>query len=143
MSDDNPGMNHPKFLAQQFKPGQSGNPKGRPRRKSFEVIVREILDESIPKLDAEGKETGDHITKRELLARAFVNSMLKRNAQLIKEFLAREWPAVEKHELSGNIGVASPEDLDSLEARLDLIAREIEEERASGEPGSGGNSGTH
>lgn len=73
----------PGFVAQQWKPGQSGNPKGRPKRPSMETLVAQILDERLPNSDQ---------TKRELLARVFVDEMLKRNGRMIREYLAREWP---------------------------------------------------
>jgi len=88
----NAGTEHPAFIASQFKPGQSGNPAGRPPRKSFEEIVATILDEHVEQLD------GD---KRELVARIFVDELLCRNSRLIREFLARVWPAPLKHEVSG------------------------------------------
>jgi len=76
--------------ATQWKPGESGNPQGRPPRLTFETIVARVLDEEIP---------GSDTTKREALARVFVDSMLKRNGQMIREYLARAWPAVQKHEV--------------------------------------------
>jgi len=90
----NPGMEHPKFQEQKWKKGQSGNPGGRPKgRVSFEAIVAQVLDETLI-------QKGVPITKRELLARVFVDQMLKKNSQLIREFLSREWPVVQEHELS-------------------------------------------
>ena len=91
--------------ATRWKKGQSGNPKGMNGRPRFESVVAKILDEKIP---------GADVTKREAVARVFVNALLKSNGQLIKEFLAREWPAVQKHEVDLP-GVES----DSLEAALD------------------------
>ena len=76
--------------ATRWKKGQSGNPKGLNGRPRFEAVVAKILDEHIP---------GSYVTKREAVARIFVNALLKSNGQLIKEFLAREWPAVQKHEV--------------------------------------------
>jgi hypothetical protein len=93
--------------AYQWKPGQSGNPKGPTPRPKFEAVVAKILDEKIPYAD------GD-VTKREALARVFVNAMLKNNGQMIREYLAREWPAVQKHELE-----LPPVEQPALEAVLD------------------------
>ena len=88
-----------------FKPGQSGNPAGAKKRPKFEHVVAQILDEVVP---------GSDLTKREALARVFVDSMLKRNGQMIREYLARAWPAVQKHEV--DLPRIEP---DALEAALD------------------------
>ncbi len=80
-----------------WKPGQSGNPKGRPRRPSFESLVADILDEEL-----EGGDTP--MSRRKALAIVFVDAMLKRNTQLIKEYLGREWPVVQQLEFSGRGG---------------------------------------
>ncbi len=76
--------------ATQWKKGQTGNPNGRPGKVRFEAIVAKILDEKIP---------GSDTTKREALALVFVDAMLKRNGQMIREYLAREWPAIQKLEV--------------------------------------------
>lgn len=80
----------PQLKEYRFKKGQSGNPAGRPKRMSFEAMVEHVLDEQIP---------GGGVSKREALARVFVDTMLHRNASMIREFLMREWPAVQKHEV--------------------------------------------
>lgn len=76
--------------ATRWKKGQSGNPDGLRKRPSFESVVAKVLDEVVP---------GSDQTKREMLARVFVTAMLKKSAPLIREYLAREWPAVQKHEV--------------------------------------------
>lgn len=73
-----------------WKKGQSGNPAGAKPRVSFEWHVARILDEAVP---------GADVSKREALARLFVDSMFKRNGQMIREYLAREWPVVQHHEV--------------------------------------------
>jgi hypothetical protein len=73
-----------------WKPGESGNPNGLGKRLSFEKCVAKILDEKFDKTDQ---------TNREQLARVFVDAMLQCNGRLIKEFLAREWPAIQKLEV--------------------------------------------
>jgi len=104
----------------QWKPGQSGNPKGRPKRLTLEEHIRKVLDEPV-----DGTDGWDG---HEALARVIVNMMVKRNAPIIKEYMEREWPKIQRHELSGDGGgpieVASESDwtrfasaLDRLEAR--------------------------
>jgi hypothetical protein len=73
-----------------WKPGESGNPNGLGKRLSFEKCVARILDEKFERTDQ---------TKREQLARVFVDAMLQCDGRLIKEFLAREWPAIQKLEV--------------------------------------------
>lgn len=109
----------------QWKPGQSGNPKGRPRRPSFEAIVATVLDEQLP---------GSDITKREALARVFVDAMLKRNGQMIREFLLREWPAVTKHEV--DFPGAEPNDLEAALDRFLAAQGEVEVPRKPNGNGS-------
>jgi hypothetical protein len=80
----------------QWKPGQSGNPKGRPKRLTLEEQVYKVLDE-----EQEGTGGWD---RHEALARVIVDMMLKRNPTIIKEYLARAWPQVQRHEHAGDGG---------------------------------------
>jgi hypothetical protein len=109
-------MQHPKWKAAQFKPGQSGNPGGRGKRASFEAIVAQILDEKIP---------GADMQKREALARVFVDQMLKRDGAMIRAYLDREWPARQLHELdanlSGEVEVSREGEWKQLTSGLDRI----------------------
>ena len=79
----------PEMVAAQWKPGQSGNPGGRAKKETFECIVARVLDERVPGTDKR---------KREALARVFIDMLLKRNGQMLREYLAREWPATQKIE---------------------------------------------
>jgi len=110
-----------RLKATMWKKGQSGNPSGLNGRPRFEAVVAKILDEKIP---------GADVTKREAVARVFVTALLKSNGQLIREFLAREWPAVQKHEVDLP-GVEQP----ALEAAMDSFIESEESEvpeRANG-----------
>ena len=125
-----PGMQHPKWKAQQFKPGQSGNPGGRGKRVSFEALVAQILDERIP---------GNDMQKREALARVFVDQMLKRDGAMIRAFLDREWPARQLHELdanlSGEVEVSREGEWKQLASGLDRIkscGREVPARKGNG-----------
>lgn len=110
------GINHPKMVAQRFKPGQSGNPAGTQKRPTMETLVAKVLDERIP---------GSDKTKREALARVFVDEMLKRKGYAIKEYLEREWPKVQKHEVSGPDGdpleISGESAWDRLSSSMDRV----------------------
>ena len=58
-----------------FKPGQSGNPKGKPKgRKSYKGIVAAILNEKIPVNTPRGRK---RMTKLEALIQTNMNNALK------------------------------------------------------------------
>ena len=99
--------------AQKFKPGQSGNPNGRPPRPSLESLVRDVMDEEI-QVKVAGQDVT--ITKREAIARIVIEDTLKRKTPILKELLKREWPEVTRHELSGPGG--SPIELEDARGRL-------------------------
>jgi hypothetical protein len=83
--------------ATQWKPGQSGNPAGRPKRESFESIVQRLLDLDHPNKDVD-------CSRREYIARQFVDMMEGRNDKVLKEFADRVWPKLTKHEITGRDG---------------------------------------
>lgn len=64
--------------------GVSGNPAGRPKRPSFEALVQAELDKR--------GQTG--VTKREELARQFVEMLETGGMREMRELLARVWPEV-------------------------------------------------
>jgi hypothetical protein len=107
-----------------FKKGESGNPAGRPKRPSFETLVAQVLDEELP---------GKDCSKREALARVFVNTMLAQNASMIREFLAREWPAVSKHEVDLP-GIGS----EALDAALDRWLEPVDAPEVQGRSNGSG-----
>lgn len=128
----------PQLVANAWKPGQSGNPKGRPKVPTFEMLVAKILSEKVKSTNAEGKKISS--TKRELVARVFVDELMKRNAGLLREFLARAWPAVQKHEHA----LTESAEADEVVAQLAQFARA---KRANGDgreadaPGPNGSDG--
>lgn len=75
----------------QFKPGQSGNPNGRPiGRKSMHAIIREEMSRMI--IVKEGKEVSE-IPIKQALGRRWVNEALKGNlkaAKILIQFMPNE-----------------------------------------------------
>lgn len=102
--------------ATQWKPGQSGNPKGSTKRPSFEEIVSKVLSERIP---------GSDVTKREGLARVFVDMLLKRNGAMIKEFMARDWPVINRHQVE--VEGSDPVKVPTTDERLSAVAELLQE----------------
>lgn len=111
--------NHPKNIpamaAGMFQPGKSGNPNGRPARKSMEQIVEEQLDKV-----AGQDEHGNDITKRELLGMKFIDMMLHGNSTaMVKEYLERKWPKIRRVEMEA-----------TLDGKLQLIEMDEEDQKA-------------
>jgi hypothetical protein len=62
-------------LHSRFKPGQSGNPSGRPKNsKNLKTLFHEVLNEQIPLIDGNQSKK---VTKAEALIRRLVISALK------------------------------------------------------------------
>lgn len=119
----------PKALEKyKWKPGQSGNPKGRPRKKTLEELIYEVLDEEQP-----GTGGWD---RHEALARVIVDMMLKRDGRIIKEYMARVWPQVQRHELSGEGGgpieVVSESEWDAFARALPRVEQRPARPRLNG-----------
>jgi len=75
----------------QFKRGQSGNPRGRPRKsKQVEALIRHELDITIV-LKEGGREV--RISKREAIIKQLVNSAIKGDAKPLQMMIAH----LEKH----------------------------------------------
>jgi len=74
-----------------FKPGQSGNPRGRPRKnRSIESMIKRELDLTIAITEG-GREL--RISKREAIVKQFVNRAIKGDAKPLQMMLAH----LEKH----------------------------------------------
>ena len=81
-----------------FKPGQSGNPRGRPKgRKNFQTILNEILSQKVTIRE------GDKIrkvTKAEAVAMTLTNHAMKGNAKAITTLLAASPELTEKEAIT-------------------------------------------
>lgn len=76
----------PAFVDAQWKPGQSGNPAGRPKKKSFEEVMKDYLEGQLPN-DAQGR------TRLEaMVAIVFSEGVTKRNAKVMIALLDRLYP---------------------------------------------------
>lgn len=84
----------------------------RTKRQTFDVILNRILDE-----DLQG--TGQ--SKREALVRVFVNGMLRSNEGMIREYLRREWPAID------HLALSSASDTEAMRARQAALPAEVRE----------------
>lgn len=106
-----------KGLSTQWKPGQSGNPSGRPPTKTFTEICNRILDERVDENDV------NSITKREQLCRTIITQALAGHKVAIKELLARLDPAPQFNiNVNNNVTMTNEE----LEARLMQLKNDTE-----------------
>ena len=87
----------PEFVAQQFKPGQSGNPSGRAKgHRTLKGWIQLILNtESVETQD------GKTMSKGEALARRLVNGALRANVdrQFMEIVSSREYPKPTIHDI--------------------------------------------
>jgi hypothetical protein len=71
----------------QFKPGQSGNPKGKPRgAKGLKAELREELDERVPIPMPDGKQK--RVTKRRLVIKTLVAKAAKGSVPAADKLIA-------------------------------------------------------
>jgi len=119
-SDERVGYGRPPINSQ-FKPGQSGNPKGRPKRPAS--FISDLLAELAEKITPDGEKGGKKITRQRALIRGLVTAATQGNIRalsLLMPILAR--PTEE----SDDAPSMSDEDSDILET---YIAREAKRRR--------------
>jgi len=69
-----------------FKPGQSGNPKGRPKhRRNLRTLVEDALNETVTIREGDRMRT---LAKSEALVRTLVNGALMKDAKALQALLA-------------------------------------------------------
>ena len=73
---------NPEFLANQWKPGQSGNPKGRPKSATISEEIRAALEEFI-------KHGGQNLSTREAIAQVIIKQALAGRYTFVKEIMDR------------------------------------------------------
>jgi Family of unknown function (DUF5681) len=97
-----PGYGRPPRHAQ-FKPGKSGNPKGRPKgSRSFETILLDLLNKTLPVHGANGTRK---VTVREAIMMKFTENALKGDLRALLTLIALD----EKSRANGRAtGVSMP-----------------------------------
>ncbi len=93
-----------------FKPGQCGNPRGRPRKNgSIEAMIKRELDQMV-KISEGGREL--RITKREAIIKQFVNRAIKGDPKPLQLMLAH----LEKHKDIEPFSATEADDAELLKA---------------------------
>lgn len=94
----------------QFKPGQSGNPGGRPKKsKNVDALIQAELDKLIP-VKEDGREK--RITKREAIITQLVNRAIKGETKPLQLVLAH----LDKHREIEPFVATEDDDLELLRA---------------------------
>ncbi len=118
--------------AWQWKPGQSGNPNGRPPRASLKALINQVLDEEID------PQTEPGVTKMNVLARIIVHEMLKptRGGHAERRlYMEREWPVLRHHRIDRELPYP---DLSRLtDAELRTAVKILRKAKAANEGGDG------
>jgi hypothetical protein len=115
--------------AHQFKSGQSGNPKGRPKGvKNFSTDVAEELAEKIP-VTEHGKAI--KITKQRALIKALLSKALKGDSRAASQLIALTPLAEKAREAKAAEHSLSPND----QQLLDVLRGQLIDEMKHGIPG--------
>ena len=103
MSDQNNQSNSPLdnfgLALNQWQPGESGNPAGRPPDR-----LRKRIEAELEKIAS--SEPGEARTKLELLAENIVSDALRGDSQSRKLLIERLYPMLNRHEIAGAEGEA-------------------------------------
>ena len=116
-------------IDKRFKPGQSGNPRGRKsRQKTLEELVERVLRERKLAPAALELAAGRKLTRQELLARVLVSAAEGGDLEALRMLFDRLWPKPLKVDVSL--------DQETLEAAEQAIEARVERaaERMNGHP---------
>ena len=114
-------------VATRFKPGQSGNPKGRKKEvRNFKTDVRNELDEMITVREG-GREM--KITKQRALVKTLVAAAIKGDTRATNALVSFCAKAFSDRDDDQSNAQPQPEDLDILE---EFVAREAKRRRSNG-----------
>lgn len=85
---------HPNSLAnlKPFKPGQSGNPSGRPKQTFPQLVEQELRKRS---------DEDPEKSKLEVLAQDYVQQLLDAGLRDRRDYLSRVWPEVKQTQITG------------------------------------------
>ena len=99
----------------QFRPGQSGNPKGRPKgAKNTAILLREILDR---KIEVRTGSTLRKISVREAMLTRFAESALKGDTKSAA-FLLQRYDMPESDPEHANNATTTPDEQEIIDAYL-------------------------
>ncbi len=97
-----------KAVGEPFKPGQSGNPKGRPKRRDVTDLLWKILDEKVSV--SISKNDALQLTKLETFLRMWILKAIGgKDSKARTELIERLLPKLSQQTL--DVGVSDPRDL--------------------------------
>ena len=90
-----------------WKKGESGNPKGRPKKRRLEDEVYDLLQKPVD----ESGQTGLDV----MASRIVEHIVAGKDTGLTREMLKRIWPEIKHHELSADVELSGEMDIAAAE----------------------------